>query len=195
MIEPVAQAGRQVRFRDGAAPGDIARIAGLGAREELAAAAGLHAVRQDEHVAAPLLPVGEAQMDAARILVEPGESHALVVAAAPERAKEHPVEAAPRGEAVIGRLLPEERPGPVEEPIGPDRDGEAAERGRRPLDGVADAGRVRDDAGAEAGQLPGGALENVDFMTQVAQQERGRQAAHRSANDGDAHRWRIKDEG
>jgi hypothetical protein len=51
------------------------------------------------------------------------------------------------------------------------------------------------DAGPEPGELAGGALEDVDVVAEVAEQEGGGQPAHRSSHDGYAHRLRIKDEG
>src|SRR5688572_33320239 len=95
VVDTVANGGGEVALRDGAAPGDVTGIGRLGAGKQLPAAGGQDAVREHEQIAAQVLPRGEAEIHAVRVLAEADERGALVIAAAAVGAEQRAVEAAP----------------------------------------------------------------------------------------------------
>ena len=108
---------------------------------------------------------------------------AEVIAVGRERVAQQLEQAVPGGLELTARLLADDAPVPVERAAAQHLDAEIRARiDADGADGFAQL-RMRDDAGAAAGELGIGPLKDVDMPAAPAQQERREQAAHRAADD------------
>src|SRR6516165_9300227 len=105
-----------------------------------------------------------------------------VVALARERVPQHPVDALPGGENLGTCELAGQPAGRIQDLTGRDLHAERGWIDAEPAQRF-DQIRLRDDAGAAAGELALDPLEDIDVPSGAAQQQRGQQAAHGAAHD------------
>ncbi len=89
--------GRERRFLDHAAPGDVAGVDEIDVGEHLPPHRRANAVRADEHIGASLRTVDKAGGHAVMILDEAGKGGAVADAFLGEGGQQHRVEPTPRG--------------------------------------------------------------------------------------------------
>src|SRR3984893_15326685 len=173
-------------LRHEAAPGDVAGVERLRLGQILRPHRRANAIGADKEIAFGAIPIGKIRGDALAALLATDEFLTEMVARRRKRIAQQAEHAVPRGDDLRERLLRAQLALAVEYPADFDVDAKIVVGvDRRQAQGIAQF-RVGNDAGAAAGKLRAGALENFRLPAGAAQQQPREQAADRPATDEDA---------
>src|SRR5499427_1707939 len=173
---------RKRRLGNERAPRHVADVERRQLRQALLADGGAKAVRAHQELGLRVAAIAEMRDHGVFGLHETADASTTVVALARERVPQHPVDALPGGENLGTIKLADEATGRIQDLSGCDLHSERGRIDSEPAQRF-DQIRLRDDAGAAAGELALDPLENIDVPSGAAQQQRGQQAAHGAADD------------
>jgi len=164
------------------APRHVADVERRQLRQTLLTDGGAKAIRPHQELALGRAAIAEMRDHGVFGLHETADASTPVVTLARERVPQHPVDALPGGENLRTGELANEATGRIQDLSGRDLDPERGWVDSEPAQRF-DQIRLRDDAGATAGELALDPLENIDVPAGTPQQQRGQQAAHGAADD------------
>jgi hypothetical protein len=173
---------RKRRFRNERPPGDVAGIKRRQLGQALLANGGAKTVRPHQQLPLRRAAISEMHGHRPPVLLEGLDAAAAVIALLRERIAQHAVDPLPGGENLRACELCSEPAGRIEDFSGGDLDPEVGRIDAEPPQ-RRDQIRLRDDAGAAAGEFALDPLEHGDVPAGPAQQQRSQEAAHGAAGD------------